>query len=123
MLRLGELLRRSSHRIERPLIVFAGTVDGTHDSLIALDQYRGVHSGLEVERADGVVSSRFAQQPSFPLEPLPQLRVGKRVEQSNHRQGNRALANEIDLPLENICRIVVKAENKAGHDFHAITLK
>src|SRR6266568_5938191 len=56
VLRLGRFLSCASHRIERPLIVFAGTVNGAHDCLIALDQQRGIHASLEIERAGSIVA-------------------------------------------------------------------
>src|SRR2546425_9772416 len=76
VLRFGKLLRGSAHRIERPLIVFARTVNGAHDCLIALNQYRGIHSGLEVECANGIVSRSFTKQTSFALQAPPQLGFG-----------------------------------------------
>src|SRR5205814_6951264 len=102
----------AAHRIERPLIVFAGTVNGAHDWLIALDQQRGVHSSLEIERASSVVPGSFSQQTPFALESLPQLRLRQRIKQAYHRQRNRALANEIDLELKNVCGIVIKPDDE-----------
>ena len=60
-LRLDKLLRRSFHRVKRPLIILTWGVDGPHDRLIALNQPNWIHSGLEIQGALGIVSGRFRQ--------------------------------------------------------------
>src|ERR1043166_4976358 len=122
MLRFGELLRGSSHRVERSLVILTRTINGAHDCLIALNQNLGIHSSSEVEGALGVVSGSFTEQAPFAVESLPELGVRQRVEQAHHRQRYGALANEINLSLENICRIIIEPDDEAGHHLHAITL-
>src|SRR5205807_6450512 len=56
------------------------------------------------------------------FQSFPELRLGKRVEQSHHREWNRALADEIDLPLKDIKWIVIKADDETSHDLHSVIL-
>src|SRR4051794_39987783 len=123
MIRLGEMMRSAPHGIEHAFIIFTRTIDGSHDGLVALYQQRRVHARLKVEGADSIVPrSVLTQQPSFALEPLPELCIGKGIQQPHHGEGNSAAANEIDLAFENVDRIVVKAYNETGHDFDSVVL-
>src|SRR6185503_6353242 len=51
-----------------------------------------------------------------------QLGVWKRCQKTNHRQGNCTVANKVDLPLEDVFRIMIKSDNEPSHHFHSITL-
>ena len=64
-----------------------------------------------------------SHQASVPLsQSSPKLSIGQRGQQADHRQRNSAFANEIDLPFENVFGVVVKADDEAGHDLHAVVL-
>src|SRR5262249_14180789 len=62
------------------------------------------------------------EQPPFAIEPTPELSVWQRRQQTDHRKRDRALPNKLDLPLEDVIRIVVEADDEAGHHFHAVAL-
>src|SRR5262245_47204913 len=121
-LRLGRACDYPLQAIERALIVLAGTVDGAHNRFIAFDETRGVHLGDEVQRAIGIVPRALNEQPPLAIEPPPELSVGKRRQQTHHRKRNSALPNKLDLPLEDVIRIVVEADDEARHHFHAVVL-
>src|SRR2546423_12925877 len=118
----AELLRGALHRNEHALVIFTRAVDRSHDCLITLNQECGIQPRLEVQLAFSIVTTSLAQETSFSLEPFPKLSIRKRVEQSNHGDGNGAFANEIDLPIQDVDRIVVEANNKASHNFHSVAL-
>src|SRR5262249_9217865 len=42
--------------------------------------------------------------------------------QSYHRKRNRAVANEVDHPLKDVFRVVIKAHDEPAHHFHAVAL-
>ena len=123
LVRFGKILRRALQRLERAAVILAWLVNRTHDSLITGDEFLDVHLRNEVDGGDRVVSRGIgAEQPAFTFESLPQLRVRKRVEHSHHRHRNRAFTNELDLAFENVFRVVIEADDKARHYFHAATL-
>src|ERR1044072_3952625 len=110
-------------RVERSAIVFARLINRPHDALIAVDECVDVHLRDEVHSRDGVVTGSVrAEQSSFSFESLPQLRIGKCIQHSHHRHRNCAFANEVNLPFEDVVRIVIKTHNESGHHFHAVTL-
>src|SRR5439155_2685631 len=43
-------------------------------------------------------------------------------QQTDHCQRNRAIANEIDLSLEDVVGIVIKTDYETGHHFHSVAL-
>src|SRR5262249_57608301 len=101
----------------------ARLVNRAHDSLIAANQFLDVHFGNEVDGGDGVVAGSVrAEQTAFAFESLPELGVWQCVQHSHHGHRNRALANELDLPFENIFGIVVEADDETAHYFHALIL-
>src|SRR4029434_285515 len=73
-------------------------------------------------RTIGIVPRALKEQSPFALEPSPELSVGKRRQQTHHRKRNRALPNKLDLPIEDVIRIVVEADNETGHHFHTVVL-
>src|SRR5436853_2010892 len=103
-------------------VVFARIVDRSHDRLIALDEPRGVHFGHEIERVARIIAGALAKESPFLFEPAPKLSVRQRVQQSDHREWNRALADEVYLSLEYIVRIVIEADDEAGHHLHSVAL-
>src|SRR5215216_5673554 len=120
---LGHLLRRALQRVERATVILAGFVNRAHDHLITADELLDVHLGNEVDGGYGVISrSVGAEQPAFPFETLPQLGVGECVEHSDHRDGNCALADELDLAFEDVFRIVIKSDDETCHHFYSTTL-
>src|SRR5262245_700160 len=121
-LRLGRACDYPLQAIERALIVFAGAVDGAHDRFIAFDEAHGVHLGNEIQRTISIVPRALNEQTPFAFEPPPELSVGQRRQQTHHRKRNSALPNKLDLPLEDVIRIIVEADDEASHHFHAVAL-
>src|SRR6266851_4579487 len=108
--------------IKSTLIVFSWAVDCSHDRLITFDKPSRIHLGYKIQGAISVVSIALGKQPTFAFQPPPKLCVRQRIQQPNHCQRNRALANKVYLALKNIFGIIVKADNKTGHDFHPVAL-
>src|SRR5262245_24158616 len=121
-LRLGRACDYPLQAIERALIVFAGTVDCAHNRFIAFDETRGFHPWDEVQRAIGIVPRALKEQSPFAIEPSPELSVGQRRQQTDHRKRNRALPNKLNLPLKDVIRIVVESDDEARHHFHTVAL-
>src|ERR1043166_4646374 len=111
-------LRQVRQAVERALVVFRGAVDGAQNLLVAFDETRRVHPRDEVQRALGIVPQTFPQQPPLLLQATPELRVGQGRQEADHRQRDGALADEVDLPLEDVFGVVVEADDEAAHPLH-----
>src|SRR5262249_35147382 len=48
--------------------------------------------------------------------------ASKRVQQPNHREGNRTVADEVDHLLKDVLGVMVKAHYEPAHDFHPVAL-
>jgi len=59
---------------------------------------------------------------AFTFQTLPKLRVGKGGQEPDHCKRNCTFADKVDLPLENILRVVIESYNKTGHDLDTIAL-
>src|SRR2546423_1068251 len=67
LMRRWPILRHSLQTFEYAAVVFAGTVDSSHDRLIARYEPFSVHLRHEVQRAVGVFAGAFRQKSSFTL--------------------------------------------------------
>ena len=113
----------SPDRIESPLVVFARTVNGAHDRLIALDQYCRIHARLEVKSADRIVSRSSSPN----SRPSRSSRLQSCV--SGRALSSPTIASGIALlRIKSICRSKMSAgslskpDNEPGHHFHSVTL-
>src|ERR1700681_106327 len=61
-------------------------------------------------------------EPSFALQSPPELRVGDCSQQADHRDRDRAFTNKVYLPLEDVIRIIIEANDEAGQHLHPVTL-
>src|SRR5256714_11202745 len=122
LVRRGPVLRHAPQAFERALVVLARVVDRPHDRLVALDETGRVHLRHEVQFAVRVLAGAFRYQAALLLQTTPELRVRQRRQQSDHRERNGALAYEVDLPLEDVFRVVVEADDETGHHLHPVTL-
>ena len=58
----------------------------------------------------------------FALEPPPELRVGDCRQQADHRNRDCTFTNKVDLPLEDIIRVIIEADDEAAQYLHPVAL-
>src|SRR5882672_1157716 len=64
----------------------------------------------------------YSHEPPFALQSPPELRVGNCSQQADHRDRYRAFTNEVYLPLEDVIRVIIEADDEAGQHLHPVTL-
>src|SRR5712692_2795717 len=84
----------------------------------------GVHLRHKVEHAIRIASSvlLYFHEPTFALQPPPELRVGDCRQQADHRDRYCTLTNKVYLPLEDVIRIIVEADDETAQHLHPIAL-
>src|SRR5712692_524651 len=84
----------------------------------------GVHLRHKVEHAIRIASSvlLYFHEPTFALQPPPELRVGDCRQQADHRDRYCTLTNKVYLPLEDVIRIIVEADDEAAQHLHPVAL-
>ena len=64
----------------------------------------------------------FLREPPLALQSPPELRVGDCRQQADHRDRDCAFTNKVYLPLEDVIRIIIKADDKTAQHFHPVAL-
>src|ERR1700694_3720601 len=64
----------------------------------------------------------YTHEPPFPLQAPPELRVGDGRQQADHRDRYCAFTNEVYLPLEDVIRVIIEADDEAGQHLHTVAL-
>src|SRR5712691_9312385 len=84
----------------------------------------GVHLRHKVEHAIRIASSvlLYFHEPAFALQPPPELRVGDCRQQADHRDRYCAFTNKVDLPLEDVIRIIIEADDETAQYLHPVAL-
>src|SRR5438445_11630400 len=118
------LTRYAAKAVQRTLVILAGTVDISDDGFVAFNQAIGVHLRHKVEHTICVASTMLLDphEPPFAFQAPPELRVGDRRQQADHRDRDCAFTNEVYLPLEDVIRIIIKADDKAAQHLHPVAL-
>src|ERR1700674_3118173 len=64
----------------------------------------------------------YFHEAPFALQPPPELRVGDCRQQADHRHRYCAFTNKVYLPVEDVIRIIVKADDEAAQHLHPVAL-
>ncbi len=114
-----ELAQKCPH----PAVIRTGGIDRRHQVPVAIAEIVHVHFRHEIGGAIDVVAAGCAEQAAFAAQALVKPGAGQGVEHSDHRGGDAAVLNELDLAAENRKRIRVEADDESALHLEAGALE
>src|ERR1035437_5011296 len=105
----------AAQKVADSFVVGVGRVNPLQYRAISLQQPFCGHCRNETQNTIDVVSICVTDKASFTHEPPIELSAGECLQNSYHRDRDRTLLNEGDLPVEDVFRVAVETHDERGH--------